>query len=85
MGEAGTPTCMSRETDIDDVRGELATAVGLVALADAPLHEAAQRAGVSRWELEECLESHSLAETLDVRTDADVGEEIDRVLDEHHS
>ncbi len=78
---------MPRETDIDDVRVELATAVGLIALADASLHEAAQRAGVSRWELEECLESHSLAETLDVRTDADadVGEEIDRLLDEHHS
>jgi len=73
---------MSGEPDIDDVRLELATAVGLVALTDAPLHEAAERAGVSRWELEECLESASLAEALGVRTDADVGEEIDRLLDE---
>ena len=36
------------ERDIESIKQELATAVGLAALTDASLHEVAERAGVSR-------------------------------------
>jgi len=69
--------------DVEEIKPELARAVGLVAMTDAPLGEVASAAGISLWELERCLESSSLAETLDVETEGDVGDEIDRLLDEH--
>ncbi len=74
---------MGAETDISDIKTELATAVGLVALCDVSLHEAAEETGVSRWEIEEALEQAALAEPLGVELDGDVAAEIDNLLDEH--
>ncbi len=72
-------------TAVDDVKRELATAIGLVALTDAPLHQVAERAGVSRWELEECLESEGLADPLGVDLSGDVREELDKLFEEYQS
>jgi hypothetical protein len=73
---------MGDETDIDDVKTDLATAVGMVALGDVTPHEAAQSTGVTRWEIEEALEKAALAEPLGVELDGDVAAEIDNLLDE---
>lgn len=73
------------ERDIESIKQELATAVGLAALTDASLHEVAERAGVSRVELEECLESESLADPLDVDRSGDVREELDKLFEERRS
>ena len=73
---------MVGDADIDDIKTELATAVGLVALGDVTLHEAAQETGVSRWELENALEKAALADPLGVELDGDVAAEIDSLLDE---
>ena len=74
---------MGAEIDISDIKTELATAVGLVALGDVSLHEAAEETGVSRWEIEDALEQAALAEPLGVELDGDVAAEIDNLLDEH--
>jgi hypothetical protein len=73
---------MVGETDIDDIKTDLATAVGLVALGDVTLHEAAEATGVTRWEIEEALERAALADPLGVELDGDVAAEIDNLLDE---
>ncbi|MEF8787386.1 MAG: hypothetical protein V5A45_15790 [Haloarculaceae archaeon] len=75
---------MAGETKISDIKTELATAVGLVALADVSLHEAAEETGVSRWEIEDALEKAALAEPLGVELDGDVAAEIDNLLDDHY-
>jgi hypothetical protein len=67
---------------LDDVEEDMATAVGLYALSDATLHEAATRAGVTRWALEETLRDADLAEQFEIEQEADVSAEIDRLLEE---
>jgi uncharacterized protein (DUF169 family) len=73
---------MVEKKGIDDIKPELATAVGLVALGDVTLTEAAQETDVTRWEIEEALEQAALAEPLGVELDGDVASEIDSLLDE---
>lgn len=73
---------MAGTKGIDDVKTDLATAVGLVALCDVTLHEAAEETGVTRWEIEEALEQAALADPLGVELDGDVASEIDNLLDE---
>jgi hypothetical protein len=73
---------MGDETGVDDVKEELATAIGLLALSDGTVHEAADRAGITRWELEETLENTDLADRLGIEMDADVAAEIDDILDD---
>lgn len=51
-------------TEIDDIKADLATAVGLVALGDVTLHEATQETSITRWEIEEALEQAALATAL---------------------
>ncbi len=75
---------MAGGTEISDIKTELATAVGLVALGDVSLHEAAEETGVSRWEIEDALEKAALAEPLGVELDGDVAAEIDKLLDDHY-
>ncbi len=65
----------------DDVDTDLATAVGLCVLGDATLPEAAEVAGVTRWELEEAIDGAGLAEQLGLDADADVAADIDSLLD----
>lgn len=73
---------MTDEMNVDDVKADLATAVGLLALTGASVNDAAERAGISRWELEETLEDEQLAERLGVELDGDVASEIDSLLDD---
>lgn len=69
----------------DDGGGEidtdLATAVGLLAIGDLTIPEAASAVGVTTWEVENALESAGLIETLDLDRDEDVASQIDSVLD----
>lgn len=60
---------------------DVATGVGLVLLEDVPVAEAAEVAGVTRWELEEALEGADLAELAGLEDDGDVAEEIDSLLE----
>lgn len=66
---------------VDDVKEDLATAVGLFVLSDGGLPEAADRAGVTRWEVENALETAGLAEQLGLETEEDVAGQIDDLLD----
>jgi hypothetical protein len=66
---------------VEDVKEELATAVGLFVLSDGGVPEAAARAGVTRWEVENALESAGLAEQFGIETDEDVAGQIDDLLD----
>lgn len=73
---------MEGEMAIDDIDTDLATAVGLVALGDVTLREAAAATGVTRWEIEEALEKAALAEPLGVELDGNVAARIDNLLNE---
>ncbi|SDJ92430.1 hypothetical protein SAMN05216226_1127 [Halovenus aranensis] len=66
----------------EDVHTELATAFGLFVLSDASIHEAAEAAGVSPWELEDEIERAGLTETLGLEEDRDVSATIDDLLEE---
>lgn len=66
---------------LGEVNTEVATAFGLFALSDVTVHEAAEAADVSRWELETEIERAGLAETFDLDTDSDVSSTIDSLLD----
>lgn len=72
---------MVEDDSVDSVDTDLATAFGLFALTDASLPEAASEVGVTRWELEEAIESAGLADTFDLNRDADVSSTIDDLLD----
>lgn len=66
---------------VDDVKEDLATAVGLFVLSEGTLPEAANRAGVTTWEVENALETAGLAEVLGIEPDEDVAGRIDDLLD----
>lgn len=66
----------------DGVDEEIATAFGIFALTDATLREAAQREGVTRWELEEAIERAGLGEAFGIQQDGDVSETIDELLED---
>jgi hypothetical protein len=69
------------DAGIDGVDEDVATAVGLVLLADASLSQAADHIGVTQWELEEAIEGADLAERCGIDGDGDVAAEIDSLLD----
>jgi len=68
--------------EIDDVDADVATAVGLYALSNATMHEAATEAGVTSWELEEAIRDAGLGEQFGIDQEGDLTDEIDRLLDE---
>jgi len=68
--------------EIDDVDADIATAVGLYALSNASLHEAATEADVTSWDLEDAIFDAGLADEFGIDQEADVSAEIDRLLDE---
>jgi hypothetical protein len=72
---------MGTDESIDDVDAEMALALGLFALSDATVHEAAAQADVTGWELEQAIERAGLADTFGIDTEADVSKEIDSLLD----
>lgn len=61
---------------------DLALAVGLLAIGDASPPEAAETAGVSRWELETAVEEAGLAGPLGLDEKSDVAADIDDLLDD---
>lgn len=73
---------MRGEEPAEDIDRELATALGLYALTDANLHEAATRTDVTRWELEVAIERAGLDDAFDLNADGDVSETIDDLLDD---
>lgn len=72
---------MAQERSVDQVNQDIALALGLFALSDARLHEAASTAGVCRWELEEAIEQAGLAEAFEYNSDATASTAIDDILD----
>jgi len=75
---------MTRDPGIDDVDVDLATAVGLCVLGDVPVPTAAEVAGVTRWELEDAIESAGLSEIVGLDEDANVAADIDDVFGREH-
>ena len=73
---------MGEKLAVTDVETDLATAVGLLALSDCTVTEAAQRAGITRWELDDALDRDDLAERLGIEREGDVAADIDKLLDE---
>lgn len=73
---------MRGEQTVEDVDRELATALGLYALTDSDLHEAAGRTEVTRWELEVAIEQAGLDDFFDLESDGDVSDTIDDLLDD---
>ena len=73
---------MSGVDTVEDVDSRLAEAVGLFALSDISLLEAAEAADVTRWELEDSLEEAGLAEPLGVEREGDVASEIDNFFED---
>jgi hypothetical protein len=71
-----------KEVALGEVNTEVATAFGLFALSDAAVYEAAEAAGISRWELEDEIERAGLTETFDLDTDRDVSSTIDSLLED---
>lgn len=74
---------MSGVDTVDEVDSGLAEAVGLLALGTISLHEAADVADVTRWELEDQLEEAGLAEPLELTHGGDVASDIDDLFDDH--
>jgi len=74
---------MGVEQSVEELDRELATAVGLYALTDAGLHEAAAATDITVLELEMAMEQAGLDDVFDLNVDSDVSEAIDEFLDEH--
>jgi hypothetical protein len=66
-----------------DVNTAVAMAVGLVVMGEATVQDASEVAGITRWQVEEAIESAGLAEHCGLDGDGDVAAEIDALLDEH--
>jgi len=74
---------MTDERSVEQVDEDLALALGLFALGDGQLHEAAAKAGITRWELEDAIERADLVEAFDIDRDANASSAIDRILEEN--
>lgn len=74
---------MTVEHSVEELDRELATAVGLYALTDAGLNEAAATTDVTMLELEMAMERAGLDDIFDLSAGGDVSEAIDDLLEEH--
>jgi hypothetical protein len=72
---------MGTEESAEEVDDEMARALGLFALSNASVHEAAAHTDVTGWELEQAIERAGLAEPFGIDTETDVSKEIDSLLD----
>jgi hypothetical protein len=72
---------MDGERRLEEVNPELATALGLYAMSDARIHEAAAEAGVTRWELERAIDDAGLSEAFGLDQSRDVSDTLDDILD----
>jgi predicted HTH domain antitoxin len=60
---------------------ELATTIGLYVLGEISLGKAAERTGVTRWEMEEILQDAGVELRLGPQTKDDLDDEVDVALD----
>lgn len=60
---------------------ELATTIGLYALGEISLGKAAERTGVTRWEMEELLREAGVELRLGPQSMDDLEDEVDAALD----
>lgn len=65
------------EVDTD----ELATTIGLYVLGEISLGRAAERVGVTRWEMQELLEEHGVEPRLGPTDMDDAADEIEAIRD----
>lgn len=68
-----------RRVDIDT--DELATTIGLYVLGEFSLGKAAERVGVSRWEMQELLKEHGVEPRLGPTDMDDAADEIEAIRD----
>ncbi len=69
-----------RSPPIDNTE-ELATTIGLYVLGEISLGKAAERTGVTRWEMEELLSDAGVEVRLGPQHLEDLEEEVDAALD----
>jgi predicted HTH domain antitoxin len=60
---------------------ELATTIGLYVLGEISLGKAAERTGVTRWEMEEILQDTGVELRFGSQTKDDLDDEVDVALD----
>jgi predicted HTH domain antitoxin len=60
---------------------ELATTIGLYVLGEISLGKAAERTGVTRWEMEEILQEAGIELRLGPQTKDDLDDEVDVALE----
>lgn len=70
----------TRRTGPDDPT-ELAETIGLYALGEISLGKAAERAGMSRWEMKEVLEEAGVELRLGPQSEDELANEVDVALD----
>jgi hypothetical protein len=68
---------MSLEHSVKELDRDLPTAVGLYALTDAGLHEAAATTEITALELKMAMERAGLNDVFNLNADGDVSEAID--------
>lgn len=68
-----------RRVDVDT--NELATTIGLYVLGELSLGKAADRVGVSRWEMQELLKEHGVEPRLGPTDMDDADDEIEAIRD----
>lgn len=69
-----------RRNDVED-KQELATTIGLYVLGEISLGKAAERAGVTRWEMEELLQEAGIELQLGPQSMDELEDEVDVALD----
>ncbi|MCU4744110.1 UPF0175 family protein [Natronoglomus mannanivorans] len=69
-----------RSPPVDDTE-ELATTIGLYVLGEISLGKAAERTGVTRWEMEEILSEAGVEVRLGPQSMEDLQDEVDTALD----
>jgi predicted HTH domain antitoxin len=69
-----------RHPQVDDTE-ELATTIGLYVLGEISLGKAAERTGVTRWEMEEILSEAGIEARLGPQNRDDLEDEVETALD----
>ncbi|MWG33716.1 UPF0175 family protein [Halomarina oriensis] len=69
-----------RRSPVDDTEA-FATTVGLYVLGEISLGKAAERVGVTRWEMEELLQEAGVEIRLGPQSREDLDDEVDAALD----
>ena len=70
-----------RRSDAAEDTEQLATTIGLYVLGEISLGKAAERTGVTRWEMEEILQEAGVERRLGPRSMDELEDEVDVALD----